>query len=254
MKKIQFGTALYGRRVARALQFEEASSEINSRMNGNPVRQQPNLKEGQGQRQQRGNGGNVAAGLTVDSTKRGILSKMRAALKDNFLVEGECDSRVLAVVNDVESSNNSQFPDDYIPLIDNMESGSFIGAEIIGAQSILGVGLSSIGPISGAIRSKSMGLQAELQRRANAKSGPTVVARQQRANNVHREMNLMIQMPPMSFVQKHQKVEIFENGRRQPAQLSRLQLICSAMRPWEVLVRRGQQFSQLPNTIRLEAR
>ncbi|OMO81404.1 reverse transcriptase [Corchorus capsularis] len=140
--------ALYGRRAARALQFDEALCEIISRMNGIPVRQQPNLKENQGQRQQRGNGGNVDVGLSVDSARRGILSKMGAVSKENLLVEGEGESRGLAVVNDVESSNNSQYPDDYIPLIDNRGCGSFIGAEIIGAQSIQGVGLSYIGPIS----------------------------------------------------------------------------------------------------------
>ncbi|OMO52016.1 reverse transcriptase [Corchorus capsularis] len=176
--------ALYGRRAARALQFDEASCEIIYRMNGNLVRQQPNLKEGQGQSQQRGNGGKVVAGLSVDSARRGILSKMGATLKENLLVEGEGEFRGVAAVNDVDSSNNSQYPDDYIPLIDNMGCGSFIGAEIIGAQSIPGVGLSSIGPTSGAVRSKSMGLQAELQRRANAKSGSTGATRQQRANNV----------------------------------------------------------------------
>ncbi|OMO68993.1 hypothetical protein CCACVL1_19721 [Corchorus capsularis] len=158
--------ALYGNRTARALQFDEPSCEIISRMNGNPVRHPPILKGSYGNNGQRGGGEN---NFSVEPVRRGILRNLGAHLQEQLIVEGGGENRGVEE-NDVESSNN---PDDFIPLNTNLGRRSATRLNFMGAKSIPGVGLVSTDPGDIAGGSRGMGMQNNFQRDSVSKAAST---------------------------------------------------------------------------------
>ncbi|OMO51274.1 reverse transcriptase [Corchorus capsularis] len=158
--------ALYSNRTARALQFDEPSCEIISRMNGNPVRHPPILKGSYGNNGQRGGWENS---FSVEPVRMGILRNLGAHLQEQLIVEGGGENRGVEE-NDVESSNN---PDEFILLNTNLGRRSATGLNFMGAKSIPGVGLVSTDPGDIAGGSRGMGMQNNFQRDFVSKAAST---------------------------------------------------------------------------------
>ncbi|OMO90427.1 hypothetical protein COLO4_19181 [Corchorus olitorius] len=114
-------------------------------------------RENRGHDLQRGRSGHAIED-SVGYVGREILRQLEAKSRENLLIEGEGKSRGGKEGHDAESSNNSHFNHDFIPLQYEMGSGSAIGPSGMGVQSIPGVGLSSMGPRVIGAGSQSVGL------------------------------------------------------------------------------------------------